>query len=88
MKRKIITIEALAGMVQEGFEDMRGEMNKRFDVVDEGLVIVDGRLSAIEMELMDIRKKLDNIVYRHEYEMLKDRVVALEKKLSIGGRSK
>lgn len=62
MKRKIITIEALAGMVQEGFEDMRGEMNKRFDVVDEGLVIVDGRLSAVEIEIGLLGTAVFNVV--------------------------
>ncbi len=87
-KNKNITIETLAVMVQNGFEgvDKRFDgMDKRFEEVHEHLRIIDGRLDAMEMELMDIKKKLDNIVYRHEYEILKERVTLLEKKI---GKSK
>ncbi len=83
-KNKNITIETLAVMVQNGFEgvDKRFDgMDERFEEVHEHLRIVDGRFDAIEMELIDIKKKLDNIVYRHEYEALKERITLLEKKV-------
>jgi len=39
-------------------------------------------LDAIELELLDIKKKLDNIIYRHEFEILRDRVKNLEGRLT------
>lgn len=76
---KNITLEKLAIMVQKGFEEAMAE----FGLVKERIYFVEKRLDSIEMELLDIKKKLDNIVYRHEYEALKDRVGVLEKKLSL-----
>ena len=34
------------------------------------------------MELIDIKKKLDNIIYRHEFENLRDRVKTVEVRLA------
>lgn len=91
MARKKTTIDDLAGMVQKGFEGV----NERFDKVDERLDKVEGRLGdvenkldAIEIEILDIKKKIDNVIYRHEFETLKDRVAYLEKLLTAKkGRS-
>ena len=44
---------------------------------------VGGKLDAIEMELSDIKKKLENIVYRHELEAVKERISELERKVGI-----
>lgn len=109
MKKKGITIDDLAGMVQGGFDEVRsetkkgfeavdrrfevltGEMNKRFDDVNSDINsrfnFVGSRLDVIETELMDIRKKMDNIVYRHEFEYLKERVEKLEARL-VGTKKK
>lgn len=105
MAKKGITIDDLAGMVQEGFngvderfDGLRGEMTRRFEVVDKRFDdmssdissrfnFVGSRLDVIETELSDIRKKMDNIVYRHEFEYLKERVEKLEARL-VGTKKK
>lgn len=79
---KNMTLEKLAVMIQKGFE----ETNAEFMVVKEDMVLIKQRLDSMELELLYIKKQLDNIVYRHEYEMLKDRVSVLEKKLSLRKR--
>ncbi len=89
MKKKTdknVTNEALAGMVQRGFADMTTRFDGRFDGLTQEfkgeMKLVHGRLDAVEMELIDIKKKLDNIVYRHEYEELRDRVARLENRVA------
>ena len=98
-RKKEVTVNELAVMVQKGFVgiDERFEIiderferiDERFDRIDEhsekmeeNLILISRRFDEFEVELIEIRKKLDNIVYRHEYEILKDRVAALEKKLT------
>lgn len=78
MKKNKVTIEDLAGMVQGGFDDMRGEMNKRFDKIEDWQRLANGRFDVLEMELMDIKKKLDEVIYRNEFEHLRERVERLE----------
>ena len=80
-----VTLEKLAVMVQKGFEETakRKEVDKRFDEVGEEFGLVRGRLDAVESELIEMRNKLDNIIYRHEFEALKDRIAALEKRLKL-----
>jgi len=56
-------------------EGLKKEMRAEFRLVD-------GRLDIIESEIMDIRKKLDNIIYRHEFEIIKDRLANLEKRVT------
>lgn len=85
MAQKKVTTEHLAQMVGRGFQDMEGRFTKvedRLDGIDGRLDGIDGRLDAIEVELVGIRKKLDNIIYRHEYEDLRERVALLEKKFT------
>lgn len=79
-----MTLEKLAEMVARGFEGVDKqfeEVDKQFEGIHEELALLMARVDSIEMELIDIKKKLDNIVYRHEYETLKDRVAALEERL-------
>lgn len=86
-----VTLEKLAKMVAQGFEGVDkqfgevheelGGIHEELEGIHEELGLVRARVDSIEMELIDIRKKLDNIVYRHEYETLKDRVAVLEKRL-------
>lgn len=77
MKKSKVTTEDLARMVQNGFETME----KGFADIKEWQRLTDGRLDVIEMELMDIKKKLEHVIYRHEFEYLKERVQRLEKVL-------
>lgn len=96
-RKKSITLDDLARMVQVGFAVAASKTKERFDEVDEQFDavnkqfdemkeesrLVNGRLDSIETELIDIKKKLDNIIYRHEFEILKDRIRELEKKVGI-----
>ena len=82
MKKSKVTIDDLAGMVQGGFEGvdkrfnlLTSEVNSRFDRIE-------GRLDAIEMELIDIKKKLATVIDRREFELLKERVENLEHRLT------
>lgn len=71
-------IDDLAGMVQKGFEDV----DKKFDVLTRDVNArfdrIEGRLDGIEIELIDIKKKLANVIDRGEFEFLKERVQRLE----------
>ncbi|MBI3952354.1 MAG: hypothetical protein HY336_00155 [Candidatus Doudnabacteria bacterium] len=49
MKKKV-TIESLASMVNKGFDQVHGEINRRFD--------------RVENNMEEIKLKLDNVAYR------------------------
>lgn len=77
MKRnKKITNEDLARMVQNGFDEMKGRVDKRFDKVE-------SRLDILEQGQEDIKLKLDNVAYRFELEDLEKRVERLELKTGL-----
>ena len=44
---------------------------------------VDKRLLAIELDLMDIKEKLKNIVWKSDFIKLEKRVTQLEKRLEV-----
>lgn len=69
---KEITNEDLAMMIKEGF-----------DKVDERFEKVENRLNVLEKGQEDIKMKLDNVVYRFEYNELVERIKVLEKKAGI-----
>lgn len=89
MPKQKITIDDLAALVQRGFNGVDQKIdhvdnkidNLRAEVKEE-FKDVNGRLDAIETEILDIKKKIDNVIYRHEFESLKDRVAHLEKLLT------
>lgn len=84
-KNNKTTIEHLAGMVQGGFEgvDKKFEgVDKKLDLLTDDMRLVRDRLDAIEMELIDIKKKLENVIDRREFEVLKERVHRLERILA------
>ncbi len=71
-------------MVKSGFD----EVDKRFDGVDKRFNGIDKRLENLEQGQEEIKMKLDNVVYRFEYDELRrdhalllNRIVALEKKV-------
>ena len=88
-----MTLDGLAGMMHGEFVEIHRRfdgvdkcfdgVDKRFDGIDAEIKLVKGRLDAIEMELIEIKKKLNNIVYRHEFELLKDRIEKIEKKVGM-----
>lgn len=74
MKKSKVTTEDLAGMVQRGF----GEVNVKLDDMKEWQRLADGKFDALANELLSIKKDLENVVYRHEFENIKERVKNLE----------
>jgi archaellum component FlaC len=79
MKSNPMTIEDLARMVQNGFN----ESNERFDKVDDQFEKVGGHFGRIDRELKAIRKELVGVVHRREFEKLEDRVQDLENLLAM-----
>lgn len=78
----IHSVDDLARMTQNGFQEMDKKFSNRFDDVDKRLDRIDNRLDLIESELHDVKEALFKVIYRHEFELLKDRVTELEKKLA------
>jgi len=66
-------------MVQEGFGALTNGMNSRFDDIAKWQKFVNGRFDVLEIELMDIKKRLEEVIYRNEFEHLRERVERLEK---------
>ncbi len=71
MAPKQITMDRLAVMVANGFQDLQKEMRERFGAVDGRFASMDGRLVSVESELKDLRlqvgrieRKLDSVVDR------------------------
>ena len=94
MKKKNITIDDLAIMVQKGFEETAKQ-----DAVDARFDKVEGRLDKVEVRLMKIEIRMDRVeeeietirkhqiahtIYRDEFDKLSNRVKALEKLLIKG----
>ncbi len=81
MKKSKVTTEDLAVMIQSGFRgvDERFEgIDKRFDKMEDWQGLADGKFDSLEHELLNIKKDLENIIYRHEFENLRERVQRLE----------
>lgn len=66
-------------MIEKGFEEAAVNLNIFKEETFENFRLVNGKIDVLEMEILSIKKLLDNIVYRHEYEILKERVEKLEK---------
>lgn len=78
MKKKKVTIENLASMVQRGFLDIEEKVATKEQVTM--------GFDRIDQELKAIRKQLGNVVYRFEFEKLEDRVKDLENLLLAGNK--
>ena len=74
MKKNKATIEDLAGMVQKGFAEVNEKVDKLGIKTEDGLKDVSNRLDVLEHELLSIKKDLENVIYRHEFELIKERV--------------
>lgn len=81
-KKHPITTDQLAGMVQRGFEEVRTEMGVFRHEMNERLYSIENRLDALEANLMDIKRKLENVIYRHEFERLEKRMDVAEKEIA------
>lgn len=67
MENENLTLDDLAGMVKKGF-----------DGVDERFNSVENKLGKLEENQKVIIAKLENVVYRDEFDELKTRVQELE----------
>ncbi len=82
MKKRKVTTEDLARMVQGGFNDVKGEVNKGFADIKEWQRLADGKFDVLEHELLSIKKDLQNVIYRHELESVKERLSNLENRFA------
>jgi len=89
MKKKNVTIDDLAVMVQKGFDGVHLEMNNSFGLVDKRFDKVEGRLMKLEIRMDNLESEVEAIrkhqiahtIYRDEFEKLENKVKALEKLL-------
>ncbi len=58
--RKIDTIEKLAGLLVESLEDLRSDMNKRFDGIGDQMSAMQERLTAVEGKIAGLHRRIDN----------------------------
>ena len=68
------SIEDLAGMVKEGFDEVHGTMKAGFDKVE-------NRLTTLENGQEEIKLRLTNVAYRFELVELENQVKTLTKEM-------
>jgi hypothetical protein len=83
MPENKITIDELASMVQQGFNEVSDKFEGLSSKVDKRFDEVDHRLSALERGQEDIKLRQDNMAYRFELDELKKRVDRLEESYMI-----
>ncbi|MFZ5982494.1 MAG: hypothetical protein ACOYS2_02920 [Patescibacteria group bacterium] len=79
---KEITLDDLAGMVNNGFESIRSEINEGFKKVDERFDKVEKRLDIVEEDIKEIKTNIYTETYKFDIKDLDNRVTKLEKKLA------
>lgn len=72
MSNEILTINGLAGMIKRSFD----RVDQRFNKIDQ-------RFDKMEKNQKTIIMKLEDVVYRREFDELEGRVKILEQALSI-----
>lgn len=93
-KKKEVSIDDLAVLVQQGFEEVNGKIDdlsvsvdKRFEQVDKRFEQVDNRFGNVEAHLAmlsrDVGEIRHNFVYRHEFDDVLARVALIERNLKI-----
>jgi len=88
MKKKNVTIDDLAIMVQKGFDGVDISFDRiegKLDKAEGRLMKIEIRMDNVESEIEEIRKhQIVHTIYRDEFEKLQNRVKALEKLLIKG----
>ncbi len=94
-KKKEVTNEALARMVQRGFEsvDSRFEkVDKRFNSIDKRFEKINQEIAALKAgqghllnNMVEVKDKLDRLAPYYELKLLEKRIERLELKLNIKG---
>lgn len=92
MPKKKITIDDLARMVKEGFDEtarkdelaaLRGDVDSLSGDVGSFQKWTMRRFDAIDTDLKTIKKHLTGVVYRNEFEKLETRVKDIEDLLAV-----
>lgn len=86
MPKGAMTLEKLAGMVQQGFDSMDARftsLENRVTAIEKRLNAIEARLDSLESEIMAIRRQLAKAVYQYEFDALERRIVVLEGKAGI-----
>ena len=76
LKKEEITIDELAAMVQNGFNELKGELKGGIGELKDDIKKLQDGQTRIEMRLM-------NVVYRSEFEKLKEEVDMLKKAINM-----
>jgi len=63
-KRKKFTIDDLAGMVQRGFLELKGEMNKRFDRLEVRMDKLEARMNELELQMSGLSHRMSALEER------------------------
>lgn len=74
--RRFDTVEGRLGTVEGRLDTVEG----RLGVLAEKFDIMDARLGRIQADVSDLREE---VVYRHEFDDVRDRVKYIERKLAI-----
>ncbi len=75
-KTKVVTIDALVGMVKKGFD----HMDERFNQHDKRFETIEKKMDDLEQGQEEIKLKLGDVAYRFELVELERRVNILERK--------
>ncbi len=80
-KKEEITIDELAVMVQNGFSELRNELKGDINELKGDINELKGDIKELQAGQTRIEMRLMNVVYRSEFEKLKDTVEMLVKKM-------
>lgn len=70
VKKKSITTDELAVMVQNGFSELRGEMNGKFDELHNEITSVKNEIVGVKQRMGGLEKRMD-IFSDHERRLVK-----------------
>jgi hypothetical protein len=82
--KKPITLDGLAAMVAEGFNDISGKIATKSDIT-ELKAELKADIAQLDQGQEDIKLRLDNVAFRFEIRDLEKRVLELEKKAGVNG---
>lgn len=82
MPKKKVTIDDLARMTKEGFDEVTGAMARK-DALEAFQRWTMRRFDVIDTDLKMIKKQLDRVVFRQEFEKLEARVKDIEDLLAV-----
>jgi predicted nucleic acid-binding Zn-ribbon protein len=79
--KKIDTVEKLAELLVESVEDLRSDMDGRFDRLGDRMSAVEERLTAVESKIAGLHRRIDNeLDIRKQHDV---RLTRIEKQLGF-----